>query len=222
MPILAVDQFGELYETSADRADGLGYKGHAKKVSQGDVTLGAAYLKSGRDQRNANIKEARMRAEEDRQDQILKKQYDAQKKARQARIARDEALHDDHRREKALMGRALAMGCSCDYNTPGVGNVMSSNGQRGWAGMNQSEKAIHHALSGMGTDVSYAPSASEMYQLQMQRKADAEIARQARLAAARNAAEVQSDKNYQTLAQKPARLVQAPIMHPLQMMAVKK
>ena len=45
MPILKVDSHGRLYESSRDRADGLGYSGHAEPVSVSDLTLGSVHLK---------------------------------------------------------------------------------------------------------------------------------------------------------------------------------
>ena len=45
MPILRVDSMGRLYESSPDRADGLGYNGHPEVVSVTDLTLGSVHLK---------------------------------------------------------------------------------------------------------------------------------------------------------------------------------
>ena len=58
-------------------------------------------------------------------------------------------------------------GCACEYKTPMSGNVMTANGQSGWAGMNRDQQTIHHVLSGMGNNVAYALDPIEAKQAQM-------------------------------------------------------
>jgi hypothetical protein len=172
MPILAVDQFGRIYETSPDREDGLGFGQRPECVSQGDLTLGAAYLKSQavrqreliqlkRDQRAMDAEDATTRA-------IAQRSFEA-------RVKRDRAearmLENPVMRE-ALTRKALAMGCDCEYSTPMSGNVMTANGQSGWRGMSRDAQMIHHAVTGEGVNTAYQVDPEE--ELQHRQRVEAE------------------------------------------------
>lgn len=165
MPILAMDQYGRIYQTSPDRADGLGYGCSPESVPQGDLTLGSAYLKAGAERTAELIRRKR-------QQDILDHQERQQKIAnfnrvqigkRQAEM--EERSLDNPEIQATARKKALAMGCECEYKTSMSGNVMTANGQSGWAGMSRDQQTIHHALTGMGNNTAHRvdPVEAEMF-----------------------------------------------------------
>jgi hypothetical protein len=113
MPILRVDQFGRLYESSPDRADGLGYGGHAPGVTQGDSTYGASYLKSQQQYQRDVMRDKAMQVAQDREDAVKREQARRQAIERQRREAMESNLMDNPRVKNAMIKRGLAMGCNC-------------------------------------------------------------------------------------------------------------
>ena len=155
MPILRVDQFGRIYESSPDREDGLGYKGHATPVSQGDLTLGSAYAKSNKALNEQVMREKRLRKAEDAQ--AAQQREVARRKAMANRIkaASDQKLRDNESYQNYLKGKAISMGCPCTLDNKLSGNGLTANGRTGIAGMSRDQQAIHRAYHGMGVDASY-------------------------------------------------------------------
>lgn len=147
MPILAVNQFGQVYETSPDREDGLGIKDYPSEIQQQDCTLGQAYLKSEAAQRDFVMRERQSRKLEQAKDE--------------ARRAEAHRRYASQKRQEAKMGnilnqpdiiqhqlkKALQMGCACDYTQGVNGNVMSANGKIGYQGMSRDQQTIHYALN---------------------------------------------------------------------------
>lgn len=152
MPILKVDQFGRIYESSPDREDGGGYGRHATPVTQGDVTLGAAYLKANKNYQDEVLKNAQMRKmeaeERNRQIHMAK---------RKAAVLRNQAYNEARLRENEayqqhLTKKALQMGSGCKGMGCGCEN------------MTRDQKALHAYLSGTGVDSSYMISKTEIAQ----------------------------------------------------------
>ncbi|NJM09362.1 MAG: hypothetical protein HC883_00220 [Bdellovibrionaceae bacterium] len=172
MPILAVDQFGRIYETSPDREDGLGYGGRPETVDQQDLTLGSAYLNAQNRRRQELVRSHQSQKIQDHIDEreAAVRAYHQAQARRQIEI--DERRNDDHRLRDALTKKAVAMGCSCEYSTGMSGNVLSANGQSGWAGMSRDQKTLHHALSGMGSNTAYLPDPMEVRQARMNAEAN--------------------------------------------------
>lgn len=170
MPILKVDSMGNLYTSSPDREDGGGYGESPECQSQGDVTLGSAYLKAGAERTRSLLKS--------RQDQQWLDNHDMRMKEigranRQIKLRNDQAIDMMSRNPKvkeAVTKQALAMGCPCEYSTPMSGNVMTANGQSGWAGMSRDQQTIHNAITGMGMDTSFGvdPVENEQYRHKIQ------------------------------------------------------
>lgn len=156
MPILRMDQFGRIYESSPDREDGLGYKGHATPVTQGDVTLGSAYIKSNRELREQALREARLKKMEEAE--AARQRKIAREKAMQARVKamKEDRLLQNEAYQENLKKKALQMGCACtEMKDSLVGNKLTANGQTGYAGMSRDQQAIHRHLSGMGVGKAY-------------------------------------------------------------------
>lgn len=172
MPILALDQFGKIIETSPDREDGLGYGRSPSCVMEGDVTLGNAYLNAQRLRSAQIMKMKQAQALQDKRDQekaaMLKKKADEEKRQREAQ----EKLMRSPLIKNQLVKNALAQKCTCDYKGPMGGNVMTANGMSGWAGMNRDQQTLHHVLSGMGQNVAHALDPVEARQAQMREMAN--------------------------------------------------
>ena len=204
MPILAVDQFGQLYETSPDRADGKGYKGHATPVAQADVTLGNAYLKAQK-QYNAQVaKEKQIQAHLDRQDAIKMARLNQEKVRLRDQRAMSQGLSQNQDYQQAQLRKAVQsgkMGASHDSSYILSGNGMTANGRSGWHGMTRDQKVIHHHMSGLGAKptVAHQVDPHELNQARLkqqtaqvfgqlsklqavQQKADADLARRERIA----------------------------------------
>lgn len=146
MPILAVDQMGRIYQTSGDRADGLGFGHYPECEGQSDTTLGAAYLKSQRRQQQELLNRKRNQQILDTHEkQVIgyKRQMGQAKRHREKQASKS-------LQHPSVFKRALQMGCSCDYNGPFGGNVMTANGLRGLAGMSRDQQVIHTEVIGLG------------------------------------------------------------------------
>jgi hypothetical protein len=167
MPILALNQFGQIYETSPDTEDMTGYGRSPHSVDQQDLTLGNAYLKSQAVRRNAQI--GRQQAQE------IQDTVDAYNRAVKARRKMEQRLMEEREAEvmsnpalkQQVLKQAVMQGCKCEETRPLTGNVFSANGMSGWAGMTRDQQAIHHVLSGMGNNVAHALDPMEARQAQM-------------------------------------------------------
>lgn len=147
MPILAVDKFGQIYETSPDREDGLGIKDYPENAYQLDCTLGNAYLKSEAKQREFALKERQSRKLEEARDmahraeQMRRHKAQLQHEAKMGRMMNDPEIH------KQQVRRAVQQGCKCEYKQGITGNAMSANGLMGYHGMSRDQQVVHHALN---------------------------------------------------------------------------
>ena len=179
MPHLAVNQFGQIYMTSPDRDDGMGYGGSPQTVQQGDLTLGAAYLKSQAARTRELLQYKRNQAHRDRQALMGAARQEQKRRVLAAEEARKNRIHDDPMLRKAVTTMAAkqyqmkgAMGCGCDYKTQLGGNVASANGMSGFAGKTRDEQTIHAVISGFGAKQARPVDPVEARQHQM--KVDAE------------------------------------------------
>lgn len=167
MPILAVDSMGKLYVTSPDREDGLGHGGYPEVVDQGDLTLGASYLKA-QSRRTADlIRSKRIRDMEDRRDQNSARFIKARNTEKRIRDEREAQLLNHPDIQMAATKKALNMGCACDsLPTRMSGNGLTSNGQTGIAGLTRDQQTIQYLTTGFGHNQAYHIDPSEMEQHQ--------------------------------------------------------
>lgn len=180
MPILKIDSMGNIYQSSPDREDGGGYGGHPECVSQGDLTLGSAYLKSQESRRNQILKLRRDQKQLDHQEYLQKIQNaELQHRFRQ-KEARESEMQSDPVMREAGVKKALSMGCPCDYKTPMSGNVMTANGQSGFAGMSRDQQVIHSVVSGRGSAQAFGIDPVEKRQHDMKVAAERAIRLKAR------------------------------------------
>ncbi len=148
MPILRVDQNGKLYAASSDREDGGGFGYLPECVEQGDLTLGAAYLRAGQKRTNELLRAARNREVEALEDsRRARKQAESKAFAKRREENKNRILFSPEG-QRAAFEKAIGMGCACDYESPMSGNVMTANGQRGVAGMSRDERTIFNVMSG--------------------------------------------------------------------------
>lgn len=186
MGYLKVDQMGKIYETSSDQADGSGFKGYAGESGWGDVTLGATYLKASQKQRNENIRNKKMRDIEDKQNEFIRMRNEANK-IKKSRIARaEQELLDNTQYQDVMMKKALKADNSSEIRQSGG---LSANGMSGFAGMTQSQQAIHQHMGTMGTSearASHGISELEKQQAYLNAQADKQILAEARKLAERN------------------------------------
>ncbi len=175
MPILRVDSMGRLYSSSSDREDGGGYGGHPECVTEGDLTLGSAYLKSQASRRDSVLKLRRDQRQLDAQEHAQKIQNDELKRRFRVQEAAEARVLENPEMREAGVRKALAMGCSCDYKTPMSGNVMTANGQSGFAGMTRDQQTIHNVVSGMGTNTAFGVDPEEAKQHNMMKAAERQI-----------------------------------------------
>lgn len=167
MPILAVDQFGRIYSTSPDSEDGTGFGNSPGCVDQTDLTLGSAYLKAQARRRQEHLGAHRAQKLSDEVDRINRANARVRAKAqRQKQIGHNEMMLNPGI-QRAAQKKALMAGCSCDYKTSMSGNVMTANGQSGWAGMSRDQQVIHHAVTGMGNNTAHKVDPSEARAHQM-------------------------------------------------------
>lgn len=150
MPILAVDQMGRIYQTSGDRADGLGFGAYPTCESQSDTTLGSAYLKSQARRTAELLNRKRNQAILDKREQQM-----GQARAMRARQIQNQNMqkhlmmqNPDVRR--AVLKQGLKVPNSLEYKGPTGGNVMSANGLKGLAGMTRDQQVIHNTVLGLG------------------------------------------------------------------------
>jgi hypothetical protein len=120
MPILRVDSMGRLYESSPDRADGLGYGGHAPGVTQGDMTYGATYLKSQQQYQQNVMRDKQMQAAQDRLDAVNRDKLRRQALQNRQREMMQGEFMKNPKVKNAMIKRGLAMGCNC-AGQPGAG-----------------------------------------------------------------------------------------------------
>jgi hypothetical protein len=169
MPILAVDQFGHIYQTDPDREDGLGVGYFPGRVYQNDVTLGAAYLTSQK-QRTADL--LRLKKENkamDAEDEMTRRIAKAQVQKRKYDEARNTEFLANPEVHAALQKKALQMGCQCEYSTPMSGNVMTANGQNGRNGLNRDQRVMQDVAMGNRHSAYHVdPAEEEQYRHRME------------------------------------------------------
>lgn len=180
MPILALNQFGEIYETSPDREDGTGYGRSPHVVDQRDLTLGAAYLKAQNDRQQEQMRNYQARVAEDIIEQSRRQMWQRQM-GEMRRLEAHEARTLNHPAiQKELFKKATMQGCKCEHKTPTGANGLSANGMFGWHGMSRDQQTIHHVMSGMGANTAYALDPEEAHQAQMREHANNALRRKAR------------------------------------------
>lgn len=167
MPILAVDQFGKIYATSSDRSDGLGFSSQPTPVGQGDLTLGAAYLKSQDARRDSILQSRRAQKIMDAREAKAKEFYMKRKQAEHDRLKREERMLDNPKIQAAAVRKAIGMGCSCEYETQMSGNALSSNGQYGFRGMGRDQETVYHHINGTGRNLAHKVDQVEAKQHEM-------------------------------------------------------
>jgi hypothetical protein len=163
MPILRVDQFGRIYESSPDREDGLGYKGHAQPVTQGDVTLGSAFAKANKAYNESVVREHQTRRLEDYNTKQQRETARRIAATKRVNAMNENRLRDNEAYQNHLKAKAVSMGCAHNYHDEMSGNRLTANGQSGINGMSRDQKAIHLAYYGLGsTDSSLNLSREEV------------------------------------------------------------
>lgn len=227
MPILAIDDQGQIYEASPDRPDGKGYKGHAAQVGQSDLTLGNAYLKSACELRNRVLEEKRNQADiEIVERRERNKQREILQKKRDLAMNEDELMRNDLYQRNRVRA-AVQMGCKCSPSTALSGDGLTANGRKGWDGMNRDQQAIHHHLTGMGTNTAHPVDPIEAYQKQLESQVSNMVAYDARKLAIRNDQEARQQKlehdirSGKVRRKTPAIAAFSRYSHPLQSLAVK-
>lgn len=148
MPILAVNEYGQIYQTDPDREDGLGFGYAPECVDQGDLTLGSAYLKSQGVRQQELLQLRRDQRMLDREDAIIRARAQAQKKLEMEKEMAQHRMMENPRMQEAVLRKALSMGCPCEYSTPLDGNVFSANGMNGRNGMSRDQRVIHDVAFG--------------------------------------------------------------------------
>lgn len=172
MPILAVNPHtGQLYATSPDRADGLGFGYAPECETQQDLTLGSAYLKANQRRTADLLKSKRQQEIMDRNDRVQSLAKRQQRVNAQQREAKVLAMMEQPEYKEAALKRAVSMGCSCEYSTKMSGNVLTANGQSGFGGMTRDQQVIHHAVYGMGANTAYKVDSVEAEQHRMRQEA---------------------------------------------------
>jgi len=163
---------GRLYSSSPDREDGGGYGGHPECVTEGDLTLGSAYLKSQASRRESVLKLRRDQRQLDQDEHAQKIQnHELQQRFRRKEAAEARMLDNPEMREAGVR-KAIAMGCSCEYKTPMSGNVMTANGLSGFAGMSRDQQTIHSVVSGHGSGTAFGADPEEVKQHRMKMEAE--------------------------------------------------
>lgn len=181
MPILAMDRFGRIYQTSRDRADGLGYGDSPECVEEGDVTLGSAYLKSQDRRRAELLQENRLREQERIQDARDAHDHEISMRGIRRQIKAEEKLLENPIIQANLLRAAVMQGsCECENKTAASGNGFTANGMNGIRGMSRDQQAVHHAITGEGHDTSFGVDPVEEHQAQMRRDAARILARRSR------------------------------------------
>lgn len=165
MPILAVNQFGQIYQTDPDREDGLGFGYAPECVEQGDLTLGSAYLKSQNVRQNDLIKLRRDQQQLDREDEYMRAQERAKRNEAYRRDTAQLRMLENPQMKMAVLRKAHSMGCECEYSTPISGNVMTANGQAGYKGLNRDQRVLQDVAAG-NTHTAYKADPEEVRQHQ--------------------------------------------------------
>lgn len=159
MPVLKVDKYGRVYQTGRDSENGTGYGGHAEPVTQGDMTLGAAYLKAQKKQQDEVIRINRIRKIEDHQNRVSAELAHKKAQAKKHKARRELGLLDNEAYQLNLQKKALSMGCCQNSDTI---KGLSANGLSGFAGMTRNEKAIHQHLSGARVSSAHSLTKAEL------------------------------------------------------------
>lgn len=180
MPILAMDKNGRIYQTSRDRADGLGYGYSPECGEESDVTLGAAYLKSQDRRRGELLKEKQLREQERIADARRAHENEIAMRGYRRREKAEEKLLENPIIQANLLRAAVMQGCECQNRTAVSGNGFSANGRTGWEGMNRDQQAIHHAVTGQGRNTAFGVDPMEAQQAQMRKDAALILARKGR------------------------------------------
>jgi len=185
MPILALDKFGRIYETSPDRADGLGYKSHPESVERGDLTLGSSYMKADAKYQAEVGRERQWRKVEDAEARIVNERQRAKVKALRNKQAQEDWLSQNEQYRKAQVRRAIQMGVGHGLDP----RRLTANGQTGLNGLDGTQKAIYAHANQMGTQFSFQVSQVEKEQALIRAMANQQIHAQAKREAKRVAAE---------------------------------
>lgn len=165
MPILRVDKFGRLYESSRDRADGLGYNRHADAVNVSDLTLDAVYLTQQENQKREALKHRMLSAAQDEQARMEKVRQARNARLAQLKAQNEELLRQNRSVQNNLIRRGLAspvydksLGCPCPDQ-------------------NLTQQSISHVMTGMGKDVTSRVPRTELVQQSHLAKAERILAR---------------------------------------------
>lgn len=154
MPLLAMDNNGEIYEAASYRPDGKGFERSAKMSGMGDVALEAPYLKAAQKLNNEHDKLKKLRLAEDAANEIAKRRRAYKiKLANEMEKASNNLLNVN---QKALTHAAVLQGLhGADFDQLSLsGYGKSSDGLRG---DNMKQKAVNTALlQGMGEEVTMA------------------------------------------------------------------
>lgn len=187
MPHLKVDRHGRFYETSPDRADGSGYKGHAPRVSSTkDVYYGSPYLKFEQENKQETLRNRqRLGMEDQKRRQVAAVENQKRADMRQREEIKRQLMRQP-KMQKELMKRALN-GCCSEF-----GKLHQSQGDI--------QAAVKHAITGMGRDTSIGVSSMERLRDAHQNRAQEIFAKRAHVAEMRRVQERQSDHKIKTLA----------------------
>ena len=166
MPILKVDSHGRLYESSRDRADGLGYNRHADNVDTSDVTLDSVYLSQQEKQKRDALKLNELNKYQDRVNKLKQAQWARNVQKAKIKAQSEELLRQNRQVQNNLIRRGLAsplydksLGCPC-------------------ADQNLTQQSISHVMTGMGRDTTSRVPRTELLQQSHQAKAEQILARQ--------------------------------------------
>lgn len=156
MPRLAVDQFGQIYETSPDRDDGMGFGSRPECVAQGDLTLGSAYIKTQSTRQQELIKLRRDNKAMDAEDEMTRRIAQTDRNRQRHKEMAEIRMNQSPQVREAVLRKALTDNSDTgEYSTPMSGNVMTANGQSGWKGMTRDQQTIHHVTMGQGHNVAH-------------------------------------------------------------------
>jgi hypothetical protein len=210
MPILALDQFGNIHESDRDRSDGKGFNRSPSAVARRDNTLDNSHLISEHQQEADVAYNRAADAVTDAFDRRVSRARAGERQAQAARNARDEDTVNSQSYRELMTKRAMGTHDDhCQCTTMMSGHGLTANGQKGYAGMSRDDRAIHKHLNGLGA----APAAyqqDELAQQALQSQANVDLYFQAQKEALRVAAEAQMDSKT-----KPRAVASGRPMHPL-------
>lgn len=160
MSILRVDKYGRLYQSSRDRADGLGYSHHARPAEQRDLTYGCAHTRGVMGQEWRTMTEREAIATQDRQDQVDRRNHYKKLQAKRRRELTEEYAMDNDLYKRNMLRQALQMGHYC----PVAERAKLEHRRR------HEQMAVSNKMSGMGVDVTHRVDPQEAAQIAHQAK----------------------------------------------------